>query len=313
MKKEYLILILLIILLGAYLFLHKENRDTYTLPDIPEIDTEKISGMIITRGEDIINFDKKEKTWTLTDKAYPADSYMIENILSVFKNFKLSALVSQDGDPGRYALDEKERIHVSLLEGEKPVFEVFIGKTAPSFNHTFVMLAGDGKIYHAAGSFRSNFDNSVQDFRDKKVLSFKQPSIKRLTIEHDTLAKTLVAKEEKNEKDETVVTWAFGNGEPTDGKEVSELLSALSNLECETFMDGNPKDYLTSNSPVFKIHLENDDKIELTLFKKDGSEEITGVSSMNPYLFTLNQYSGKEILTHSEKLLGIYKPEDKEE
>lgn len=312
MKKEYLILIGLIIALGAYLFFHKEDRDNYTLPDIPQIDTENVTGIIIKEGDTVIHFDKTDNTWTLTEKAYPADHYMIDNMLATFKNFKLAALVSQNGDLVRYELDKDKRIQVTLIAGEKTVFDLSVGKTAPSFNHTFVMLKDDGRVYHATGSFRSNFDNDVADFRDKKVFSFETPAIKKMIIEHGDISKTLSMKQEKDESESSPAKWTFENGKAADGKTVSKLISDLNRLECETYLEETPDEFKKSNTPDFKIQLESDTKLELTLFKK-ADEDIKGISSMNKYLFALSQYNGNEITSTIEKLLGIYKAEDKKD
>ncbi|MCP4671126.1 MAG: DUF4340 domain-containing protein, partial [Desulfobacula sp.] len=84
-----------------------------------------------------------------------------------FKTFKLTALVSQKSDLQRYELDEKKSIHVKLLEKEKTIFEFTMGKSAPSFNHTFAMIAGDKNIYHAKGSFRADFNKTVDEFKEK--------------------------------------------------------------------------------------------------------------------------------------------------
>ena len=47
------------------------------------------------------------------------------------------------------------------------VFEFTIGKQAPSFNHTFVMTGSDKNIYHAKGSFRADFNKTVDEFKEK--------------------------------------------------------------------------------------------------------------------------------------------------
>ncbi len=74
MKKEYLILIVVIIFAGSYLLLHKENRDNYKLPEIEDIDTSKLTGIIIKSSNRNIKFIKKGESWILTDEKFPADS-----------------------------------------------------------------------------------------------------------------------------------------------------------------------------------------------------------------------------------------------
>jgi hypothetical protein len=174
MKKEYLILVALILILGAYLLFHKENKNNYVLPKIAKIDISKITGLVIAKIQIPIEFTKKEGTWVITDKEYPADSSSVENMLDTLKTLKLSALVSEKEDLKRYELDDENVILVKAMNGQKIVFEFTIGKTAPSFNHTFVKLTSDKNIYQANGSFRAYFDKTLEDFRDKKVLEVKE-------------------------------------------------------------------------------------------------------------------------------------------
>ena len=169
MKKEYLILIAVIVFASLYLFMHKENKDNYKLPEIKTIDTSKLTGLIIKKDKETIKFVKKDKNWVLTDKEYPVDSTALQDMLDIFQTFKLTALVSEKKDLQRYELDKKKQIHVKLLEKDKTIFEVTMGKPAPSYNHTFVMIANDKNIYHANGSFRADFNKSVDDFKKKET------------------------------------------------------------------------------------------------------------------------------------------------
>ncbi|MCK5695378.1 MAG: DUF4340 domain-containing protein [Desulfobacula sp.] len=310
MKKEYLILIALILSLSAYLLFHKESKDNYTLPAIVKIDVSKITGLVIDRKEGAIEFIKKEKKWLLTDKEYPADSSSVENMLDTLKTLKLSALVSQKGDLKRYELDDEKYIRVKVMEGAKSIFEFTMGKAAPTFNHTFVMLKNDNNIYLSNGSFKSYFDKTQDDFRDKKVLKFKEESIKRFTIEKDGLSKTLISKEGKKEEQETSIIWSSEDGTSVDKEMILNLLSSISFLECEKYLNSPFKNDLKNEKPLCKIRLENGSNIELTLFKTDKEDIFKGISSLNKNAFLLSQFNGKEIVSTIEKLLGITKEDE---
>ena len=90
MKKEYLILIVVIIFASSYLLLHKENRDNYKLPEIEDIDTSKLTEIIIKSSNGNIKFIKKEESWLLTDKEFPADSSSVQDMFDTLKTFKLT-------------------------------------------------------------------------------------------------------------------------------------------------------------------------------------------------------------------------------
>lgn len=313
MKKEYLILIVLILLFSAYLFLHKENKDTYTLPQIKKIDTTQVTGLILEKKDGPVKFTRKEKQWFLTDKDYPADSALVESMLDALKTLKLSALVSEKQDLKRYELDDESRIMVMVMKNDDTVFEFSMGKTAPTQNHTFVMIKDDKNIYHAGGNLKSHFDRTVEDFRDKKVLEFKEASLKKVILEKDGKSKILASKEEKKDKDKIDVVWSSEDGAFVDNQVVSTLLSTLSFLKCQKYLDSPTKAELEKKSPLCKIILENETGLELILFKGDKEEKLYGISSMNNYAFELSRFNGREIVSNVEKLLGIKKDEKTKE
>lgn len=303
MKKEYLILIALILIFGAYLTFHKENKD-YTLPGIEKIDISQITGIVIDKDQGSIEFTRKEKDWVMTDKKYLADSSSMDNMLDTLKALKLSALVSQKGDLKRYELDDKTRIRVKIKKGADLILDFSIGKEAPSFNHTFIMIADDKNVYHANGSFRYYFDKTVEDLRDKKVFEFMEKAVKQFTIEKDGLSKTIISKEEKKENKETSPTWSFEDGTSADKEKISDLLSSISFLECEKYFDSSTKEKLIKGKPLCKIILKNNKDIELTIFKTDKEDIFNAVSSMNEYAFELSRFNAEEIVSNIENILG---------
>lgn len=323
MKKEYLILIVLILLFSAYLFLHKENKDNYTLPEIKKIDTSQVTGLILEKKDGTITFTQKDKQWLLTDKAYPANQPSVDSMLDALKNLKLSALVSEKQDLKRYELNDENRILVKAMKGEEPVFVLSVGKPAPTQNHTFVMIENDKNIYHANGSLKSHFDKTVEAFRDKKVLEFKDASLKKVTLEKDGKSKILIPREGKKEeakeenkdkgKDKTAITWASEDGTSIDNQVVSNLISMLSFLQCQKYLESPARADLEKSVPLCKITLENEAGLELILFKGEKEEQINGISSMNQYAFELSRFNAKEIVSNIDKLLGIQRTEKKKE
>ncbi len=309
MKKEYAILIVLILILGAYLFLYPENRDYYTLPEVPTIDLQSVTGLVVEKDQARIRFSKTGTAWTVTDKEYPADEQMVTAILDIFKHLTLTTLVSQKEDLHRYALDDSQKISVKLLADETGVFELGIGKTAATFNHTFVMLPDDRNVYHAAGSLRPSVDKTVEQFRDKTVLSFAAPSIKKLFISKGGITRTLVAASQKNNAGKDPV-WTSDDNSPADSKTIQELLTTLGVLSCESYSNPAAGTLDQSQNPLITLRLENDTTHELTLYQDQPETDIYGTSSLNPYLFVLSSFDGKQILTHTDKLLGIHTPEE---
>jgi len=323
MKKEYIILIVVIAGLCAYLFLKKDNRLNYDLPRLAAMDTGAVDKVDITKGEKTLTLSKTDKSWTVSDKAYPVAASAVNDILNTMRTLKLSALVSESGDLVRYDLDPDNALHARALAKGKVIREFTIGKTAPSFNHTFVMLGDDTRVFQADKSFRDQFDKSVADFRDKVVLSFKTDAIKKITLEKDGVSKILSLKapekketegQEQQNRDnpdkkaadkQAAAQWVTAEGTPADQTAVQDLLASLSRLECQGYKDDTAAQALAKETPACKISLENDQAFGLNLFSSKEGDDVAGTSSATPYAFDLASYRAGDIISYVDQILGL--------
>jgi len=319
MKKEYLILVLLIFALSAYLVFKKDNQQNYTLPEPVKIEKGEIDQLIITQKKTSIELTKEKDTWGVSDKKldkkldkkYTADMSAVNKLLDVTRNLKVSGLISESRDISRYELDDDHFIEVKAFKGEELLLSFKIGKTAPSGNHTFIMLAGDTRIYQADQNFKNDFNTSVETLRDKQVLTFKEEGIKQITIEKGGMSKILTAVPSKDDTKKTFVSWKFEDGSSPEKEALTNLISSLSFLTCERFSDSLSRENLEKESPLLKIILENKPPIVLNLFDRNNEDTLVGTSSMTPYPFVLESYKGKDILSYADKLAGLEKEEKK--
>ena len=304
MKKEYLILIALIIGLCAYLGLKKEDRIHYELPVLAKVDTSDIDRLEINKNDRSIVFKKTGEAWTLTDQNFPADASFVNKMLDIVKGLELSALVSEAGDLVRYELDPPNAVHVTAFSKEDEKRRFSIGKTAPSFNHTFVMLDKDKRIFQADKSFRNDFDKSADEFRDKLVMEFDAKDIRKITLERSgkTLVLTSVEKKEKDKAPEP--QWQLEDGTRADQTAASDLLSSLAHLQCQEYLDRAAAGALEKEAAC-KITLENKTVLSLHLFEQDEQEDMAGRASTSPYEFVLSSYKAKDILSYVDALLGL--------
>ena len=81
MKKEYLILILVIAGLCAYLFTHNENRTNYSLPELKSLNASDITAITIEQNGKPIRISKTNEVWGITKKAYPGDVDKINTLI----------------------------------------------------------------------------------------------------------------------------------------------------------------------------------------------------------------------------------------
>ncbi|WP_022664404.1 DUF4340 domain-containing protein [Desulfospira joergensenii] len=303
MKKEYLILAVLILGLSLYLVLKKEDQTHYTLPEIKEVDTTQVDKIRIGKRDAPLEFNKTNDGWVIGKEKFPADKHAVDSMLDVVKNLKISALVSDKEDRFRYELDDAHALDVEVFKGDNLLMAFKIGKTAPSFNHTFVMLDKDTRIFHARENFRSSFDKPMDDFRDKTVLKFEEKSIRKIQLTKAGKSRTLIASETKDDEGESRISWKYEDGSSPDREAIDSLLSSLSSLECEKYRVRKKEE--ENQGPACTIILENDEEMVLNLYDGEAEEQVDGTSSMNAYPFTLQSYTAKDILSHADKILGL--------
>ena len=182
LKKEYIVLVLIIIALSAYLYMRSADRTLYQLPQIPPINEKDLTKLEITSGKATIVLNKKDDKWYIEPSEYSTDANKVKGMLEAIKNLSLTALVSESKDYNRYELEEGQKINVKAYQGDNLKLDIDVGKTASSFRHTFVRPSGDERVFHARGNLKNAFDVTVDMLRDKTVLSLKPAEIQQLNI-----------------------------------------------------------------------------------------------------------------------------------
>lgn len=327
-KKEYIILAVIILSLAVYLAVRSKNPTGFELPQPQAIEKSKINRILIVKGDEKIELAQKDEQWVLEPKGYPADSIKVGNMLDSAAELTLTALVSDSGNYERYDLTDEKRIQVKAFVEGRTAREFDIGRAAPTYQHTFVKLAGDKNVYHARGSIKNTFEHSLDSLRDKTVLSFEKDSMRSLTIQKDgqtvSLARKQVeqaseAKEQPADGEtaakqaqaaepeptaETKTQWLNAAGEKVEQTAVNGLLSALSGLKCDEFMADEAGKELTQEK--WRLTFGGDQKeYSITTFAVSNEEDTTvpAISSATKYAFRLPQARVQTIEQEMDKLL----------
>ena len=101
-KKEYIILLFIIIALVLYLVLRKQDNIHYELPDIKEIPRAEISKIEINSKNNQIVIQKSDKRWAIGKEEYPVDDDKIERVLAFIEKPDLVTMVSDSKNYTRY-------------------------------------------------------------------------------------------------------------------------------------------------------------------------------------------------------------------
>lgn len=303
-KKEYVILAGVIIALSLYLAFHKTDETNYQLPDIPDIDTKTISKLLIEKDGSAIELTKKDDGWVIAPQGYAADTNKVKAMLDTLKTFMLTDMISEKGtreNYERYELNDEKKITVSAFDGDTIKLSFDMGKAAPSYRHTFVKLKDDAGVYYAKDNFRSKFDMSLDNLRDKKVLSFDKNGItgisitkagKDIVFQKNTVPAAVTPEPEKESEKpgeapapEPKLVWQDKDGREVDESKVNRLMSSLSNLKCESYMADDKKAAL--KDPVYTVTFKNTEAHTLSVYAKEDPDatKYPVTSSQSDYAF----------------------------
>jgi hypothetical protein len=315
-RKEYIILVAVILALSVYLILRKQDRTHYKLPEVPPIAEADISKIEIFKKGNAITLIKKDTIWRIAPQGYPADAGKVEGMLDAIEKLTLTALVSESKSYTRYDLGADQKLTVKAWAGDKLKRDFAIGKVAPSYRHTFVRVSEDYRVYHASGNFRNVFDQTVDTMRDKVVLKFDKAEITEIRVskgeESKIFGRKQVPVEIKLEQEAaasrppattTETLWETAEGQKADEAKLDRLLTILSNLRCEKYVDDRKKEDFTE--PIYAVEPKGIQEYSLSIFgrlNKD-TKAYPAISSVNDYPFFLQEQQANDIMKDPAELL----------
>ena len=310
-KKEYLILVLVIVALSLYLVMRSKDQAHFELPELAAVESKTINRLVITRAGKAIELNKKDARWYITPGDYPADDIKVNNMLKAAADLTVSALVSESQNYQRYDLDDDQKISLQALAGNDLLRGIDIGRVAPTFQHTFVRLDGDTRVYHARGNINRTFDQTGAELRDKDVLNFESDAITSLTIQKGARSlalekKETPAQEEKGEVEQPPkIEWLAANGQAADVDSVQKLLDGFSTVKCDGYL---PDDAMTKlNAALWTVNFTAGDKTHsLSLFAAPDAEadQYPATSADSDYAFLLNMSRVETFEKQIDALLG---------
>jgi hypothetical protein len=316
-RKQYIILVAVILALSLYLFLRKQDRTHYKVPEVPPIVQSDISKIEISKKGSAITLIKKDTIWRIAPRGYPADAVKVKGMLDALEKLTFTALVSESKNYTRYDLGGDQKLTVKAWAGDTLKRDFAIGKVAPSYRHTFVQVSGDYRVYHASGNFRGVFDQTVDNIRDKMVLRFEKTEIQEVQVSKGrkcmVFGRKQVPVEIKLDQEaeassppaaRTETLWESAEGQKADEATLDRLLTILSNLSCQKYVDDRKKEDFTE--PIYTIQLRGIQEYSLSIFgrlNKD-AKAYPAISSVNDYPFLLQEQQANDIMKDPEELLA---------
>jgi len=190
---------------------------------------EQADKVVIEHGAgQTIELDKTEGAWKIVKpSAYAADSNAVTSLLSALTSGRISRFVSDSpANLAEYGLDQPQ-LTISVFTDKQPPQSLAFGKQTGSGSEQgyYVKRVGNASVYTVPDWIFKDLDKSVNDLRDKTVLTFDPSKVGLVNVQNGSRKFTL-----KLDKDEK---WRIEDGKsvPADQAAVIQFLSNLRNLK----------------------------------------------------------------------------------
>ena len=180
---------LLIVLGGALWWFNKHptvdaSGKTPPAPKLISVDANNIEDIRLAKaGAEPIDLAKLANTWTIVKpNALGADQDAVSMLTGSIATLNADRLI--DDHPSNLAdfglTMPSEEIDITVKGGKTT--KLLLGSDTPAGTGLYAKLASDPKVYTVATYLKSSFDKSVNDLRDKRLLTFNQDKLTAVSI-----------------------------------------------------------------------------------------------------------------------------------
>ncbi len=274
MNKNVKLIGILAVIALIYFFTTRDTSSSDFDKNFTNIDVENISKIEIT-NDSTITLVKENNNWVVDN--YKANQDFVTTALEEASNIKLARKVSSNPEKhSNYEVDKGTKI---TLTGDKET-SFILGKTGSSYQNVFIRRIDEDDVFSTVKNFKSNFEKSVADWKDKTILSISKDAIATLVVNENLFLSNLDSlvkvKGVKNSEVEA-------EGNPS----ASSMFSKFSSLKTVSF----PSTDLANKTLLFTVTINQraGEVNELSFYEKaaEDSKYYLAVKD-NPTLFEVN-------------------------
>ncbi len=266
-----------------------------------DIQPDRVTGLRITKpGSPAVAIERVAGAWRIQSPGdYRANEQVVTGVLETLDSLALVDVVSTNpAKRGTFQVDSTGT-RVQVLEGEKTVLDVVVGKSSPDFSHTYLRPEGGDEVYRADGMLSYNFNKRVDDWRDKTILDLDPAGIVRLTLEYPKEKSQVVLAK----RDTTwTVAAAGGAAEVADSLAVAQVLRSSAKLSTVNFATPEETATVDFAQPDFRLQVDTDGGSHTVTFVEGESGKMYAQRSGDATLFQLYKNSLTNLMKKAEDL-----------
>jgi hypothetical protein len=157
---------------------------TPAAPKIISVDPKQIEGIVLIKpGSDPIELVKLADSWNIAKPSpMPADQDAVSMLTGSLATLTADRLIDEHpASLNEFGLTNPPvEIDVNLKGGKTT--KLLIGSDTPAGTGTYAKLDGDPKVYTLPSSTKAGFDKTVNDLRDKRLLTFNQDKLTAVAL-----------------------------------------------------------------------------------------------------------------------------------
>ncbi len=176
--------ILLAALSGAVWWAKKHPQSgTATAPDktvkLVDLPADQLQQIVIKKRDgSAIDLKRTNDSWTIiAPEQLPADRDVLSSLTSSLAPLNADSVISESSaQAAQYGLTNPA-LTVSVSRKDGKTDTITFGDEAPAGSLIYVQHGSDAKIYAVASSVKSSFDKTLNDLRDKRLLTFNSEKL----------------------------------------------------------------------------------------------------------------------------------------
>ncbi|HEX4227583.1 MAG TPA: DUF4340 domain-containing protein [Bryobacteraceae bacterium] len=141
------------------------------IADIPSTQVAEIE--LAKKGAPPVTLQRESGKWTITTpEALPADQDTVSGIVSSLSPITADSVVEdKTNNPGQFGLTSPSLV-VKLIDKNGKTQTLTFGDDLPAGSLVYAEYNSNPKVYAVSSSVKSSFDKSLNDLRDKRLLTF---------------------------------------------------------------------------------------------------------------------------------------------
>lgn len=158
--------------------------DADAAPQILKLDENSISKLELKKKDaPPILLKKTGSNWKIDEpKQFGADQSIVSSMLSTVSSLDSERLVDEKStDLQRYGL-EHPSLELDVTEKDNKTQRLLLGDDTPAGSAVYAALAGDPRIFTVATYHKTSLDKSLNDLRDKRLLTVSVDKLSRIEI-----------------------------------------------------------------------------------------------------------------------------------